>query len=255
MDPRESSDVQATGTLPLSGQSSVPVQPPAAVERERPAWLQEARDGLTQPGKYLAYEEFGRQHRDPAQPGVDPDRALAGRRRPLRRRDGVAPSCARRQPGRGRTRARRPVAERRLRQRRARRVGAADRRRRDHDRAPQPSSSSTPRRSARPPRRSAAGSGVACDETCSSAAPSALSCARHGRDDRRPVAEGRHGQDHHGAHAGGRLPPHRAGRARHRPRPAGQPVGLLRRRPRRRADDRRRARRPGQGEGRRRTTA
>ena len=61
MNPRESSDVQATGTLPLSGQASVPVQPPAAVERERPAWLQDARLGLTQPGKYLAYEESGRQ--------------------------------------------------------------------------------------------------------------------------------------------------------------------------------------------------
>ena len=61
MDPRESSDVQATGTLPLSGQESVPVQPPAAVERERPVWLQDARLGLTQPGKYLAYEESGRQ--------------------------------------------------------------------------------------------------------------------------------------------------------------------------------------------------
>jgi pSer/pThr/pTyr-binding forkhead associated (FHA) protein len=61
MDPRESSDVQATGTLPLSGQSSVSVQAPAAVERERPVWLQDARDGLTQPGKYLAYEESGRQ--------------------------------------------------------------------------------------------------------------------------------------------------------------------------------------------------
>ena len=61
MDPRESSDVQATGTLPLSGQASVPVQPPAAVERERPVWLQDARLGLTQPGKYLAYEESGRQ--------------------------------------------------------------------------------------------------------------------------------------------------------------------------------------------------
>ena len=60
MDPRESSDVQATGTLPLSGQESVPVQAPAAVERERPAWLQDARDGLTQPGKYLAFED-GRQ--------------------------------------------------------------------------------------------------------------------------------------------------------------------------------------------------
>ena len=61
MDPRESSDVQATGTLPLSGQASVPLQAPAAVERERPVWLQDARLGLTQPGKYLAYEESGRQ--------------------------------------------------------------------------------------------------------------------------------------------------------------------------------------------------
>ena len=60
MDPRDTSDVQATGTLPLSGQESVPVQPPAAVERERPAWLQEVRDGVTQPGKYLAYEESDR---------------------------------------------------------------------------------------------------------------------------------------------------------------------------------------------------
>jgi pSer/pThr/pTyr-binding forkhead associated (FHA) protein len=61
MDPRESSDLQATGTLPLSGRESVPVQPPAAVERERPAWLQDARLGLSQPGKYIAYEESGRQ--------------------------------------------------------------------------------------------------------------------------------------------------------------------------------------------------
>jgi pSer/pThr/pTyr-binding forkhead associated (FHA) protein len=60
MDPRESSDVQATGTLPLSGQESVSVHAPAPVERERPAWLKETRDGLSQPGKYLAYEESGR---------------------------------------------------------------------------------------------------------------------------------------------------------------------------------------------------
>ena len=65
MDPRESSDVQATGTLPLSGQASVPGQAPAAVERERPVWLQDARLGLTQPAKYLAYEESGRQVVDP----------------------------------------------------------------------------------------------------------------------------------------------------------------------------------------------
>jgi pSer/pThr/pTyr-binding forkhead associated (FHA) protein len=58
MDPRETSDVQATGTMPLSGQSSVPVQPRAAVERERPAWVREARAGLSQPGKFIVYEEF-----------------------------------------------------------------------------------------------------------------------------------------------------------------------------------------------------
>jgi pSer/pThr/pTyr-binding forkhead associated (FHA) protein len=61
MDPRETSDLQATGTLPLSGQESVPVHAPAAVERERPAWLQETRSGLSEPGRYLAYEESGRQ--------------------------------------------------------------------------------------------------------------------------------------------------------------------------------------------------
>jgi hypothetical protein len=61
MDPRETSDVQATGTLPLSGQESVSVHAPAPVERERPAWLKETRDGLSQAGKYLAYEESGRQ--------------------------------------------------------------------------------------------------------------------------------------------------------------------------------------------------
>jgi len=60
MDPRSPSDVQATGTLPLSGQESVSVAAPGPVERERPAWLAEARDGLTVPGRYLAYEESGR---------------------------------------------------------------------------------------------------------------------------------------------------------------------------------------------------
>lgn len=61
MDPRPPSDVQATGTLPLSGEQAVSVAAPGAVERERPAWLGEARDGLTVPGRYLAYEELGRQ--------------------------------------------------------------------------------------------------------------------------------------------------------------------------------------------------
>ena len=50
------SDVQNTGTLPISG--SVPEAAPP--RSERPAWLDEARAGLTVPGKYLAYEESGR---------------------------------------------------------------------------------------------------------------------------------------------------------------------------------------------------
>jgi pSer/pThr/pTyr-binding forkhead associated (FHA) protein len=56
MDPRH-----ATGTLPLSGEQSVAVPLPGPAGRERPAWLREARDGLTVPGRYLAYEEGGRQ--------------------------------------------------------------------------------------------------------------------------------------------------------------------------------------------------
>jgi pSer/pThr/pTyr-binding forkhead associated (FHA) protein len=55
------SDVQHTGTLPLSGKESVPVTGAAAPGPERPAWVAEARAGLTAPGKYLAYEESGRQ--------------------------------------------------------------------------------------------------------------------------------------------------------------------------------------------------
>jgi pSer/pThr/pTyr-binding forkhead associated (FHA) protein len=60
-DPRpQPDDIQATGTLPL-GREAVSVGEPGPVERERPAWLKEARDGLTEPGRYLAYEESGRQ--------------------------------------------------------------------------------------------------------------------------------------------------------------------------------------------------
>ena len=53
------SDVQNTGTLPGAGQGSVPVVPEAE-RRERPAWVEDARAGLSEPGKYLAYEEGGR---------------------------------------------------------------------------------------------------------------------------------------------------------------------------------------------------
>ena len=62
MDPRMTSDqLASTGTLPLSGDGSVPVTseaPPA--QQGSPEWVQEAKGGLTVPGKYLAYEESGR---------------------------------------------------------------------------------------------------------------------------------------------------------------------------------------------------
>jgi pSer/pThr/pTyr-binding forkhead associated (FHA) protein len=59
MDPRTASD-QQTGTLPLSGDGAVPVAAPVPDGRERPGWVDEARAGLTMPGKYLAYEEGGK---------------------------------------------------------------------------------------------------------------------------------------------------------------------------------------------------
>jgi hypothetical protein len=52
-------DVQNTGTLPGAGQGSVPVVDGAG-RRERPAWVEDARAGVGEPGKYLAYEDGGR---------------------------------------------------------------------------------------------------------------------------------------------------------------------------------------------------
>jgi pSer/pThr/pTyr-binding forkhead associated (FHA) protein len=50
MDPRFDIDAQNTGTLPGVG----PVRP------EAPVWLDEARAGISAPGRYLAYEQDGR---------------------------------------------------------------------------------------------------------------------------------------------------------------------------------------------------
>src|ERR687891_754930 len=47
-------DVQNTGALPTGAGSVEPAR------RERPAWVDDARAGLSEPGKYLAYEESGR---------------------------------------------------------------------------------------------------------------------------------------------------------------------------------------------------
>jgi hypothetical protein len=62
MDPRTPSEVDATGTLPLTGEDSVPVtaEEPTAPVTAQPGWVAEARAGLTVPGKYLAYEDAGR---------------------------------------------------------------------------------------------------------------------------------------------------------------------------------------------------
>jgi pSer/pThr/pTyr-binding forkhead associated (FHA) protein len=58
MDPRTPIGTSVTGTLPLAGDALPPVAAPRA---EAPAWVAEARDGLDRPGRYLAYEESGRQ--------------------------------------------------------------------------------------------------------------------------------------------------------------------------------------------------
>jgi FHA domain len=47
-------DVENTGALPTGAESAEPPR------RERPAWVDDARAGLSVPGKYLAYEESGR---------------------------------------------------------------------------------------------------------------------------------------------------------------------------------------------------
>jgi pSer/pThr/pTyr-binding forkhead associated (FHA) protein len=44
-------DAENTGTLPMTDEDA---------RRERPSWVDDARAGLTVPGKYLAYEESGR---------------------------------------------------------------------------------------------------------------------------------------------------------------------------------------------------
>jgi pSer/pThr/pTyr-binding forkhead associated (FHA) protein len=52
------SDAENTGPLPVGGGEPQPRE--EAARRDRPAWVEDARAGLTEPGKYLAYEESGR---------------------------------------------------------------------------------------------------------------------------------------------------------------------------------------------------
>jgi pSer/pThr/pTyr-binding forkhead associated (FHA) protein len=51
-------DVHTTGTLPGVGQE--PASAAGSEGRTRPSWVDDARGAITEPGKYLAYEESGR---------------------------------------------------------------------------------------------------------------------------------------------------------------------------------------------------
>jgi pSer/pThr/pTyr-binding forkhead associated (FHA) protein len=60
MDPRFDNDAQITGTLPGIGAGALSSLSGASARPEPPAWLAEARAGLSSPGRYLAYEQDSR---------------------------------------------------------------------------------------------------------------------------------------------------------------------------------------------------
>jgi pSer/pThr/pTyr-binding forkhead associated (FHA) protein len=61
MDSRTPGDIEATGTLPIAGEGSLPItSAPEPAPPSRPDWIDEARANLAAPGKYLAYEDSGR---------------------------------------------------------------------------------------------------------------------------------------------------------------------------------------------------
>jgi pSer/pThr/pTyr-binding forkhead associated (FHA) protein len=67
MDHKLPSDLESTGTLPLQGEGMpANVEPPAESE-STPSWILEAREGLTVPGKYIAFEDAGKQSVVPVQ--------------------------------------------------------------------------------------------------------------------------------------------------------------------------------------------
>src|SRR4051812_16275094 len=66
MDPSTPSELDSTGTLPIQGEG-MPATPEPASAEDSPAWLAEARDGLTVPGKYLVFEDTGRHQVIPVQ--------------------------------------------------------------------------------------------------------------------------------------------------------------------------------------------
>ena len=68
MDPRMPSDLETTGTLPMTGDGmKVAADPAPEPDAAQPAWVAEAREGITVPGKYLAFDDAGRQQVVPVQ--------------------------------------------------------------------------------------------------------------------------------------------------------------------------------------------
>jgi pSer/pThr/pTyr-binding forkhead associated (FHA) protein len=67
MDPRTPHDLESTGTLSLQGQPVVPAASEEPAGDVLPSWVAEARDSLTVPGKYLAFEDAGRRQVVPVQ--------------------------------------------------------------------------------------------------------------------------------------------------------------------------------------------
>jgi pSer/pThr/pTyr-binding forkhead associated (FHA) protein len=60
MDPRFDHDAQTTGTLPGIGVGALNLSGGASSRPAPPAWLQEARAGLTTPGRYIAFAQDDR---------------------------------------------------------------------------------------------------------------------------------------------------------------------------------------------------
>ena len=60
MDSRTPGEVEATGTLPVAGEGTLPLASAEPAASGRPDWIDEARTTLPVPGKYLAYEDSDR---------------------------------------------------------------------------------------------------------------------------------------------------------------------------------------------------
>ena len=166
-----------------------------AHEVEQPGWLRDGARVARHARRLPRLRRRRARARRPAPGGLDAGRPQPGGAHPLRRSDRVA--AARPHPSRGPRdpRARRPQPERRVGERRARRLARARGLRRA-DARPLPA---VPGRGSASSARVRRGHQRGCSASTSA----------DGADDRRPVPEGRHRQDDHRAHAGGRLPARR----------------------------------------------